>query len=83
MREDRSGLVGPHQSFGEQLSPVLRGELERFGLLAAAFAECEVELCSLTFSHRADTTDVPIRPLVPWAEINTPLVTHTHTSSLT
>lgn len=53
----------PHQCLCEQLCPVLRRELERLRLLATAFAECEVELCSLTFSHWADTTDVPIRPL--------------------
>lgn len=56
--------VCSHQSFREQLGPVLGGELECLGLLAAAFAECEVELGSLTFSYRADAADVPIRPLV-------------------
>lgn len=54
----------PHQRLCEQLRPVLRRELERFRPLAGASAECEVELCPLTFSHWTDTTDVSIRPLV-------------------
>lgn len=54
----------PHQCFCEQLRPVLCGELERLGLLPAAFAECEVELGALTPSHRTDAADVSIRPLV-------------------
>lgn len=56
-------IVSPHQCFCEQLCPVLCWELERLRLLAAAFAECEVELCSLTFSYWTDATDVSIRPL--------------------
>lgn len=58
-------MLRPHQRLCEQLRPVLRRELERFQPLAGTFAECEVELCSLAFSHWTDTTDVSIRPLVP------------------
>lgn len=62
------------QCFCEQLCPVLCGELERFWLLAAPFAEREAEFCTLTFSYRTNTTDVSIRPLKkqkPTKHINT------------
>lgn len=42
---------------------MLCGEFQRFRPLVGAFAECEVELCSLTFSYWTDSTDVSIRPL--------------------
>lgn len=64
---DATPAVYPHQCFCEQLCPVLRGKLERLRLLASAFAKCEVELCSLTLTDWADTTDVAIRPLKPEA----------------
>lgn len=60
---DAAPTVCPHQCFCEQLCPVFRGKLERFRLLASAFAKCEVELGPLTLSDRANTTDVSIRPL--------------------
>lgn len=59
----KAASVCSHQRFCEQLCPMLCGELERFGPLSRASAEGEVELCSLTFSHWADSTDVSIRPL--------------------
>lgn len=65
MWNDSTLSLHPHQCFCKQLCPVFCGELQRFWLLASAFAECEVELCALTLSHWTDTTDVSIRPLEP------------------
>lgn len=56
-------VVVSYQCLCEQLCPVLRGEFECFRLLAAALAECEVELGALALAHRGNATDVPIRPL--------------------
>lgn len=55
--------VCSHQRFCKQLCPMLCGELQRFRPLVGAFAECEVELCPLTFSYWTDSADVSIRPL--------------------
>lgn len=52
-----------HQCFCQQLSAMLSGELQRFGLLPAALAESEVELGSLAFPRRSDATDITVRPL--------------------
>lgn len=55
--------LGTHQSFCEQLRPMLGGELEGLRLLAGALSEREAELRSLAFPHRTDSTNVSIRPL--------------------
>lgn len=61
---------------------MLRGELERFRPLSRASAEGEVELCSLTFSHWADSTDVSIRPLTNTKKNPKQFMEHKHTSTV-
>lgn len=52
-----------HQSFCKQLCSVLCRKLQCFWLFPTAFTKREVELCSLSFSNRADAANVSIRPL--------------------